>query len=273
MSSPLPPVSLSFSIGGTPCGTLTFELFDSALPRTCDNFRQLCRTSYPKTKVHRVIPNFMFQTGDFTNNNGTGGASIYGGKFGDEKFGVISHSAPGILSMANSGPNTNGSQFFVTFSPCVHLDTKHVSFGRLLSGFELLDKIKSIETDDRDCPVMLETCRIEECWEGSKKRPRSDSEESFEGKKSKKSKKEKKKKKKKKRKDKKEKKKKHKKDKKKKRKLDDSSSSSSDSSDSDGALRSSITGKKIKMNLHKTDEDLMRDEARKEMLKFMNSSL
>ncbi|GMI09620.1 hypothetical protein TrVE_jg9691 [Triparma verrucosa] len=226
MSSPLPPVSLSFSIGGTPCGTLTFELFDSALPRTCDNFRQLCRTSYPKTKVHRVIPNFMFQTGDFTNNNGTGGASIYGGKFADEKFGVISHSAPGILSMANSGPNTNGSQFFVTFSPCVHLDTKHVSFGRLLSGFELLDKIKSIETDDRDCPVMLETCRIEECWEGSKKRPRSDSEESFE-----------------------------------------------DSSDSDGALRSSITGKKIKMNLHKTDEDLMRDEARKEMLKFMNSSL
>ena len=155
-------------IGDEKVGRIVFELIDDVVPRTCENFRSLCSRGFNKGEAppyknsifHRVIKDFMIQGGDFTNHNGTGGRSIYGDKFEDESF-ELKHNQPGILSMANAGPNTNGSQFFICTQEAPHLDGKHVVFGIVKKGYEIIERLNNIQTDDDDKP--LQDCRVIDC--------------------------------------------------------------------------------------------------------------
>lgn len=144
-------------------GRIEIELFDVDVPKTTKNFRELCiQKKYSGSTFHRVIKDFMIQGGDFTNGDGTGGLSIYGDKFDDENFN-LTHDDAGLLSMANSGPNTNGSQFFIITQPQPHLDGKHVVFGKVTAGMEFVRQIEDSPVDSNDSPlnpVIVEDCGI-----------------------------------------------------------------------------------------------------------------
>jgi peptidylprolyl isomerase len=150
-----PQVFFDITIGGTAAGRIEMELFADTCPKTAENFRQLCVGAKSKSgktlhfkgsPFHRVIPDFMCQGGDFTAGNGTGGESIYGGKFDDETFAgkAGKHFGPGTLSMANAGKNTNGSQFFICTAETPHLDGKHVVFGQVTKGYDVIKKIEAV---------------------------------------------------------------------------------------------------------------------------------
>ncbi|EUC28111.1 hypothetical protein COCVIDRAFT_31762 [Bipolaris victoriae FI3] len=137
----------------TTIGTVVVELYNDHAPKTCKNFSTLAQRGYFNGLIfHRIIPNFMIQGGDPTG-TGRGGESIYGEKFEDEISPQLKHTGAGILSMANSGPNTNGSQFFITLAPTPWLDGKHTIFGRVKSGMQVVKKLGLVKTDKEDRPV------------------------------------------------------------------------------------------------------------------------
>ncbi|XP_055331876.1 uncharacterized protein LOC129583883 [Paramacrobiotus metropolitanus] len=154
---------LDIAIGERNAGRLVIELYDDVVPRTAENFRGLATSEYGMGQTthkkltyqgvlfHRVIKDFMIQAGDFTAFDGTGGESIYGGKFPDENF-ILKHDRPFLVSMANAGVNTNGSQFFITCQPCPFLDNKHVVFGQVVAGQELVREIEALPTKANDVP-------------------------------------------------------------------------------------------------------------------------
>jgi len=165
-----PCVYFDMSIGGKPGNLIVMELFADSVPKTAENFRALCTGEKGKTRgrvplhfkgsnFHRVIPGFMCQGGDFTNGDGTGGVSIYGEKFRDENF-KHKHNVPGVLSMANCGPNTNGSQFFLCTVATPHLDGKHVVFGRVVEGMDVVKAIEKVGSSSgkTKCKVTIHDC-------------------------------------------------------------------------------------------------------------------
>mmetsp|Transcript_19964 Transcript_19964/g.35925 ORF Transcript_19964/g.35925 Transcript_19964/m.35925 type:complete len:186 (-) Transcript_19964:357-914(-) len=168
-----PIVFFDINIGDSPAGRIKMELFADVCPKTAENFRQFCTGEYRKNGLpigykgcsfHRIIKDFMIQGGDFIKGNGTGCQSIYGTRFHDETF-VGKHTGPGLLSMANSGPNTNGCQFFITCAKTDWLDGKHVVFGRVLGdGLLTVRKLENVVCDKTSGRPRL-SCIIKECGE------------------------------------------------------------------------------------------------------------
>jgi peptidylprolyl isomerase len=165
-----PRVFFDITIGGEPAGRIVMELRADVTPKTAENFRALCTGEkgmgragkplhYKGSAFHRIIPEFMCQGGDFTQGNGTGGESIYGMKFEDENF-ELKHTAPGLLSMANAGPGTNGSQFFLTTVETPWLDGKHVVFGSVVEGMDVVRKMEAVgsRSGRTSEPVVIADC-------------------------------------------------------------------------------------------------------------------
>ncbi|KAJ4719712.1 Peptidyl-prolyl cis-trans isomerase [Melia azedarach] len=165
-----PKVFFDIVIGKMKTGRVVMELFADVTPKTAENFRALCSGEkgigvsgkplhYKGSTFHRIIPNFMCQGGDFTRGNGTGGESIYGTKFADENF-KMKHTGAGVLSMANSGPNTNGSQFFICTEKTPWLDGKHVVFGKVVDGYSVVKEMEKVgsESGKTSQPVVIEDC-------------------------------------------------------------------------------------------------------------------
>eukprot|EP00761_Pharyngomonas_kirbyi_P014179 gb/GECH01014209.1/.p1 GENE.gb/GECH01014209.1/~~gb/GECH01014209.1/.p1 ORF type:complete len:180 (+),score=36.58 gb/GECH01014209.1/:1-540(+) len=166
-----PVVFFDISIEGRKVGRIVMELFADIVPRTAENFRQFCTGEYRKgglpigyknCNFHRVIKDFMIQGGDFINGDGTGSLSIYGDKFQDENF-KIKHTGPYLLSMANSGPDTNGCQFFITCAKCDWLDGKHVVFGKVIDGKVVVNKVENVSVGPNNKPKL--TVTVSECGE------------------------------------------------------------------------------------------------------------
>ncbi|CAK7215533.1 Peptidyl-prolyl cis-trans isomerase H [Sporothrix curviconia] len=172
MSGKNPIVFFDITHGGEPLGRITFELFADVVPKTAENFRVFATgedkdasgkpRGYKGSTFHRIIPQFMCQGGDFVNGNGTGSASIYGSRFPDENF-TLKHSEPGLLSMANAGPNTNGSQFFITTVATPFLNGKHTVFGKVIDGYDVVKKMEAVRTgrrgqDKPDLDVVIADC-------------------------------------------------------------------------------------------------------------------
>jgi len=164
-------VSFDITIGGEAVGTIEVGLFGKTVPKTVKNFYELAQKTKPEgyadSIFHRVIKDFMLQGGDFTRGDGTGGKSIYGEKFADENF-KLKHYGAGWLSMANAGKDTNGSQFFITVKKTPWLDGRHVVFGKVVGGMDVVRKIEANKTDGRDKPlkeVKIAASRAEEVKE------------------------------------------------------------------------------------------------------------
>ena len=165
-----PIVFFDVSLGTHALGRVTLELFADKCPKTAENFRQFCTGEYKRGGVplgykdgifHRVIKDFMIQGGDFLRHDGTGHISIYGEKFPDENL-EGKHSEAGLLSMANSGPNSNGCQFFITCAPCPWLDGKHVVFGRVRDGMSVVRAVENVSVNPKNHRPTIE-CKITQC--------------------------------------------------------------------------------------------------------------